>query len=35
MRTGIHTVVTVEVAVISDVMLCDVDTFCRETELNE
>jgi len=27
----VHTVVTVEVAIIWDVMLCDVDNFCRET----
>jgi hypothetical protein len=31
----VHTVVTVEVAVIWDVMLCNVDSFCRKTELNE
>jgi hypothetical protein len=27
----VRTVVSVEVAVIWDVMVCDVDTFCRET----
>jgi len=26
----VHTVVTVEVAVIWDVMLCDVENFCRK-----
>jgi len=27
----VHTVVTVEVTVMWDVMLCDVDNLCRET----